>query len=130
MRPFAIAVGAAAVLLGGCARGSDESEIKQVTGRFATAVEQKDGQVACSQLTADTREELESSEGEPCEKAILSLEVRGSPVSRVRVDVTSASARLARGGTVFLDDTPAGWRISAAGCKPVPGRPYDCDVES
>jgi hypothetical protein len=32
----------------------------------------------------------------------------------------------------FLEETGDGWRVTAAGCRPAPGReaPYDCEVDS
>ena len=42
----------------------------------------------------------------------------------------SAKVDLADGKSVFLEETPAGWRVSAAGCTPVGGdEPYECEVE-
>jgi hypothetical protein len=42
----------------------------------------------------------------------------------------SAQAKLRGGEAVFLDQTDQGWKISAAGCKPQPGKPYQCELES
>ena len=46
--------------------------------------------------------------------------------------ITDAKVDLDGGDSVFLEETPAGWRVTAAGCKPVPDQeaPYDCEIES
>jgi hypothetical protein len=31
--------------------------------------------------------------------------------------------------TVFLSRFPTGWKVTAAGCVPRPGRPYQCAVK-
>ena len=41
---------------------------------------------------------------------------------------TMARVRYQR-DTVFLAEFRRGWKVMAAGCTPVPGRPYDCRVE-
>jgi hypothetical protein len=47
-----------------------------------------------------------------------------------RVYLRSASVDLRGGEVTFLDEGPAGWKVSAAGCTPAePGRPYDCELE-
>jgi hypothetical protein len=74
--------------------------------------------------------EVEKSEKKPCEKGILSEQVSSAPVTGVKVYMRSAQAKLSGGEAVFLDQTPQGWKISAAGCKPQPGRPYQCELES
>ncbi|MGH2715404.1 MAG: hypothetical protein ACRDM7_16230 [Thermoleophilaceae bacterium] len=45
--------------------------------------------------------------------------------------MTTASVRLAEGGTTFLDEASDGWKVSAAGCEPTaPNLPYDCELEA
>lgn len=100
--------------------------------RFHAALEKKDGQAACDQLSEETSSKLEQQEKKPCEAAILSLQLpKGGSVASTRVYVTSAFATLAEGGTDFLDEGPDGWRVSAAGCEPTaPSQPYDCELEN
>jgi hypothetical protein len=131
VRAFALlALALAAPALAGCGTGGREDDIRSVAGRFATAVSERDGAAACALLTTDAQQKLESDEGKPCRDAVVDLEVTDPPVRRVQVYVTSASARLAGGDWMFLDETTHGWRISAAGCEPVGGGlPYDCDLE-
>ena len=68
----------------------------------------------------------------PCRTAVTELELSGSTVERSTVYVTSALVELRGGDRVFLDKTPAGWKVSAAGCRPETGeeQPHDCEVES
>jgi hypothetical protein len=123
-----------ALAAGGCGGGSDRAQVRSVTERFFAALERHDGAGACAQLSADTRSELESEEQKACAGAIESLGVRGAPVTRVQVFITNAKADLANGDSVFLDQGPSGWRLSAIGCQVQGGkpadRPYDCELEA
>jgi hypothetical protein len=121
----------AAVAVGGCG-GQDDEAASRTAERFYAAVAERDGAAACAQLEESTLEALEHEEKSACPKAVLSLELSGSEADSATVWVTSAQVRLRRGDTVFLDETPEGWRVAAAGCKPQPGEeaPYECEVES
>lgn len=121
----------AATGLGGCG-GKDDGAASRAAERFYAAVAQRDGDTACAQLEQSTLEALEHEEKSACPKAVLSLELSGSEADSATVWITSAQVRLRRGDTVFLDETPDGWRVAAAGCKPQPGEeePYQCEVES
>ena len=92
--------------------------------------EHGDGERACDELTADTLTEFESQEGKPCAEAILDAGLTPGEVVRSDVAETSAAVDLVGGTRLFLDHTPEGWRIGAAGCRPRPGGPYDCEVQS
>lgn len=135
MRAFAahgfLAVAVAAAITG-CAGGQDDEAASRSAERFYAAVASGDGKAACEELEQSTRDALEQQEESTCAEAVLSLELSGSQAERATVWVTSAQVRLRRGDTVFLGETPAGWRVSAAGCKPQPGeeQPYECEVES
>ncbi|HEX6025915.1 MAG TPA: hypothetical protein VFZ00_28240 [Solirubrobacter sp.] len=118
-------------VLAGCGRGDDERSVTQVTERFVTAVESDDGDVACAQLSADTADALASDEGEPCAQAARGLDIAASEVRRARVYGLSAKVDLADGDSAFLELTREGWRVAAAGCRPVGGdQPYECEVEA
>jgi hypothetical protein len=122
------------VLTAGCGRTDDRASVRSVTGRFFGAIERHDDGAACSQLSEDTRTELESQEQQPCARALSALDLKGGSVTRVQVFVTNAKADLSSGESVFLDQGPDGWRLSAIGCQVEGGkpadRPYDCELEA
>ena len=125
----------AACLLGalaGCGAGEEDEGAGRVAEEFYTAVAADDGDRACARLSESTVSELESQEMKPCPEAVTQLELSGSAVERATVYVTSALVELRGGDHVFLDRTPDGWKVSAAGCKPQAGeeQPDDCEVES
>jgi hypothetical protein len=125
---FACLLGLAAA---GCGAGEREDEATAAAERFHAALGDRDGAAACGLLAEETASALEHEEDEPCEEAILALDLPGGgAVVYGRVEMTSAEARLAEGSSVFLDDGPEGWRIAAAGCVPTaPERPYECELE-
>lgn len=100
-----------------------------MTSSFYGALSAKQGQAACRLLTQGTSEELEKSEKMPCAKAIGEADLDEATPASEHIYETSASVRLSNGQTAFLDRTPSGWRISAAGCKARPDQPYDCELE-
>ena len=131
MRATSAVIAAIAVLLAaGCGTSGREADIRAVAERFAASVERGDGAGACALLTVPARRQLVSDTREPCSEAVIGLDVERSPVEDVHIAITSASARYARGGTLFFDETTDGWRIAAAGCEPKPDdEPYDCELE-
>lgn len=118
--------------LAGCGAGGEDERAGRVAEAFYSAVSAKDGPRACAQLSESTLTELEKDEMSPCRTAVTELELLGSTVERSTVYVTSALVELRGGDRVFLDKTPAGWKVSAAGCRPETGeeQPHDCEVES
>jgi len=126
-----LAMGAIATLLTGCG-GANPDDATRVAERFYGAAAEGDGATACEQLSEDTLEQLEKDEQKPCEQAVVELDLSGSRASSTSRYVSDAKVDLDGGDSVFLQETPDGWRVSAAGCKPVPGQeaPYDCEVES
>jgi hypothetical protein len=125
-----ITAGIAAAIALGLIRAADDEAAGRTVERFATALELRDGQTACSELSADTRGELESQEAAECEEAILELDLALGSVTDVTVAETTASVELTEGGSVYLEETSEGWRITAVGCQPRPSEPDDCDVEA
>ena len=120
-----------ALLVASCGGSGRNDDVQAAVERFNEAFERGDAQAACKELTEGARSELEKSESEACEQTVLSLELTPSEVTRVEVHVTSAIADLSGGGSLFLDDTSQGWKISALGCEPRPGdQPYDCELEA
>lgn len=127
----AAAGGCALLALTACGNSADARGARQAAYALYAAVVAKSGNAACRELTEATREALEEEERRSCPKAVVELELSKPRVLSVSVFETSAAARMAGGDTVFLDDTPTGWRVSAAGCRPAePEQPYDCELES
>jgi hypothetical protein len=127
-----LAIGLAALVLGGCGPDADRSTARAVTDRFFAALGSGNGDEACAQLSPDTRSELESQERKPCRDAITGVGLEGAPIAGVHVYLFNAIAELANGDAAFLEEGQEGWRLSAVGCKSQgkpTSRPYDCDVE-
>jgi hypothetical protein len=122
---------AAGLAVAGCGTGADQSQARAAAEGFYAAVRSGDGAKACGQLSADTRSQLTKDESEPdCSKAVLKLSLHGTSAKVVRVYATSAQVDLAGGDTVFLGETPDGWRIDAVGCKRVESGPFECEEEA
>jgi uncharacterized NAD-dependent epimerase/dehydratase family protein len=120
-----------AVAVAGCGTGERADDAAAVVERFHAALEAGDGQAACEELSEETASKLEQQEHKPCEEAIIGLELpKGGSAADTRVEITSAIATLADGGSDFLDEGPDGWKIAAAGCTPtLPDQPYECELE-
>ncbi len=120
-----------ALVVAGCGTGERADDAAAVSERFHAALEAEDGAAACAELSEETASELEQQEKQPCEEAILELELpKGGSVADTRVEITSAVSTLAEGGSDFLDEGPDGWKIAAAGCVPtLPDQPYECELE-
>ena len=131
MRARALAL-AGAVVLGACGGGQDEERARAAAEDLYAAAKAGDGQRACELLGQSTVQQLEKDEKEACEEAVTGLELAGSRAERTAVFINEALVRMRGGDTVFLEETPSGWRVSAAGCKPPPsrGEPFECEVES
>jgi hypothetical protein len=126
-----LAVVAVLVLaLSGCGTASSEHDARGSVQRFFAALSRHDGDAACHELSEEAASSVASDEKKPCGQAVLSLGIGSARIKNLSVYMDSAQAKLQGGGAVFLDQTPKGWKISAAGCKPQPGKPYDCDLES
>jgi hypothetical protein len=126
----AAAIAVLALALAGCGTSSSEQDAKGSVQRFFAALDRHDGATACDELSEEAVAEVEQAEKKPCEKGILAEDVSPAAVADVKVYMESAQAKLKGGEAVFLDRTPQGWKISAAGCKPQPGKPYQCELES
>jgi hypothetical protein len=116
---------AAVALLGGCA-SLETDDVSAV----ATAFEDASGDLAqrCESLAPATRAALESDASAPCADALEQIPLRGGAVESVEVWGRDAQVRL-DGDTVFLTETDAGWRVTAAACQRRGEAPYDCGVE-
>jgi hypothetical protein len=118
-------VAAGALVLTGCAAAS-EADVRAA----ATAFEDPGGdpQDRCDLLAPATRTVLESDGSTPCTDVIGDLPLPGGDVTAVEVWSGEAQVRLG-GDVVFLTETGAGWRVTAAACEPREELPYDCEVE-
>ena len=116
----------------GIARGSDDPDAGRTVSDFATALEEGDGARACLLFTEAARDEVEQARRKSCEQGVMELRRFIAPLGRPAVvnrAENSALVHMSGGGAYFLDRTPAGWRLSAAGCERKVGLPYDCEVE-
>jgi hypothetical protein len=113
----------------GLVRTQDDPAATRAVEHFSQAIRRHDGAAACERLGARTVDALEQQEGGSCAKAILAVGLEGAPPSRSDVAERSAKVDAGEDGSVFLENTRRGWLITAFGCKPVPARPYDCEVE-
>jgi hypothetical protein len=118
-----------ALALAGCGRSGARADVQRVAEGFYADVRARDGARACALLSEDARQALEQQESKRCARAVEELQLSGSRAKVVRVYSTQGAVELARGDTVFLEATPRGWRIAAAGCRPGEhGKPADCEV--
>jgi len=126
------AVIAAVILVAAGCGATDSGGAEQAAERLYGAYADKDGAAACAALTDGTRKQLEKNEQKPCDEAVLELELSGERSVGRQAYITEAKVDLDGGDSVFVEETPDGWRVNAAGCKPVPDEeaPYDCEVES
>jgi hypothetical protein len=122
---------ALAVLATGCGTTDRAPDAAAVAERFHAAVEERDGEAACSDMSEETASKLEQQAGMPCEEAVLELELPGGATAAdTSVYTTTASVLLTEGGATFLDEGSDGWKVSAAGCVPTaPDLPRDCELE-
>ena len=118
----------------GCGVGDDRDAARAVTERFYAAIGNDDGAAACEQLGEQTVKQLESQTGEDCADVVTRLELEPGGIESVAVYATSAKVDLDNGESAFLSPEPAGWRLSAIGCRAEAGkprdRPLDCEVEA
>ncbi|MGY1810220.1 hypothetical protein ACI8AF_22875 [Blastococcus sp. SYSU D00669] len=125
-RLSALLAGAGALaLLTGCASAAEPD-----VGDVATAFEDPaaDPQARCDLLAPATLATFESEESASCPEAIGDVPLPGGEVTAVEVWGGDAQVRLG-GETVFLTETDAGWKVTAAGCEPQGDAPYECEVE-
>ena len=115
----------ATALLSGCA-GLEEDDVGRVAGVFEDPAAPPADR--CALLAPATLETLESDESAPCADVIGQIPLPGGAVEAVEVWGGDAQVRLG-GDTVFLTETPSGWRVTAAACESRGELPYDCQVE-
>lgn len=120
------ALGLAGLLVTGCA-STQQPEVQRV----ATAFEDSggDADARCDLLTPKALAALEKSESQSCAQAIGQLPLQGGEVRAVQVWGGDAQVKLS-GDTVFLTQTHAGWKVTAAACTPNADAPYNCEVQA
>ncbi|HEX6360478.1 hypothetical protein [Actinophytocola sp.] len=110
-----------------CAGNGDA--VTTATTRFLDAVDQGDGEAACTMLSPPAEESL-TSDGTDCATALTELDlpsgggVRTTSVWSDRAQVHTAD------DVLFLVDLSNGWRIAAAGCEQQPDEIYKCVLEA
>jgi hypothetical protein len=115
-----------AVTLSACAAQGPRDEAQAAAGRFLDAVARSDTTTACALLTPRTREDLTTSEGQPCGQALPTDGLGGRVESS---DTWSDQAVVhTSDGTLFLTEFDTGWLVAAAGCRPDGDAPYRCVV--
>jgi hypothetical protein len=125
--PLAVAV----LALAGCGRSRDRADARSVAESFYAAVDGHEGARACTWLSPDARQAVEQDQSEPCARAVEQLKLSGGSAQRVEVYSTNAAVALRGGDVVYLETTPQGWRISAAGCRdPAYATPATCELQS
>jgi hypothetical protein len=119
------ALGAAALMLTGCA-STQETEVKGVATAFEDA--SGDPEARCDLLAPATLKAFEKDQTSSCGDAVAQLSLDGGDVQVVEIWGGDAQVRMS-GDTVFLTETDAGWRVTAASCQSQGEAPYDCEVE-
>ncbi|MGV9881101.1 hypothetical protein [Streptomyces sp. NPDC003006] len=135
-RSYGPGIGVLVVLAAVSACGALPERRDEVTAevtRFEQALKAGQHERLCAALAPATREELEQSSKSRCEQAIgRAIDERELPAAgTVRgADVYGDQARvMLERDTVFLAHFPAGWKVTAAGCRPRPQRPYECGIK-
>lgn len=134
-RVLAGTLGAAvATLPAACSSLAPDGEEAAATAvAFVEDVTSGDGGAACDLLAPRSSEQLVEDSGMPCAEAVTGDEVASSMPSGEAPTRTVAYGRAAQvlfdGEAVFLTSSGGVWLVTAAGCTPRPGRPYDCTVE-
>jgi hypothetical protein len=114
------------VALTGCS-SMQQSEVEQVATDFEDPA--ADAQARCDLLAPATRTAFEEDESASCAEAITEVPLGGgSEIESVEIWGGDAQVRLS-GDTLFLTETRAGWRITAAACEPRSEAPYECGVD-
>ncbi len=120
-----VAVAGACVVLTGCS-SVQRPEVEQVAATFEDAGE--DPETRCDLLAPATLAAFEQDESTSCADAIQTIPLGGGEIESVEIWGGDAQVRLS-GDTLFLTETRAGWRVTAAACESRGEAPYECGVE-
>ncbi|RAJ45329.1 hypothetical protein K353_00827 [Kitasatospora sp. SolWspMP-SS2h] len=122
---------AVALALAGCGQLPERQRAADAAAAdFERALTGRQGDALCEALAPSTRQEPERSADQPCPEAAADLKVAPGGAA-VRTEVWGDQAHV-----VLADDTlfPArprdGWKVTAAGCEPQPGQPYECGLKA
>jgi hypothetical protein len=118
-------VGGLTVLLTGCS-SMQQPEVQDVAAAFEDP--SGDAEARCDLLAPATLATFEKDQTAPCTDAVQHVSLEGGTVTSVEICGGDAQVRMS-GDTLFLTETSAGWRITAAGCRSQGEAPYDCEVE-
>jgi len=116
-----------ALLLTACVP-SEQPAALSAGNSFQAALRDRNSQAACNLLSTRTLQALESTSRQPCGAALAALALPTDPADSIEVWGDNAQLR-APSGVVFLAKFRTGWKVTAAGCRPRPDLPYDCDLE-
>jgi hypothetical protein len=118
-------VAGACMVLTGCS-SMQQPDVEQAATTFEESG--ADPATRCELLAPATLVEFEEKESASCAEAIEDVPLEGGEVESVEIWGGDAQVRLS-GDTLFLTETQAGWRITAASCQSRGEAPYDCEVE-
>jgi hypothetical protein len=122
---LAVVLGAS-VALTGCS-SMQRSEVEQVATAFEDSA--ADPQTRCGLLAPATLIAFEQDESATCAEAMAQVPLGGGgEIEAVEIWGGDAQVRMS-GDTLFLTETRAGWRVTAAACVPREQAPYECEVE-
>lgn len=120
-----VVLGVAVLLLTGCS-SMQRPEVEEVATTFEDAG--ADARTRCDLLAPATLAAFERDSSASCDQAIGEVPLEGGAVESVEIWGGDAQVRLS-GDTLFLTETRAGWRVTAASCQPRGKAPYECEVE-
>ncbi|MFS0884391.1 hypothetical protein [Aeromicrobium sp. 179-A 4D2 NHS] len=125
-RPVAVLV---AVLLccAGCGSARADSAWRSTAEDFATAVREGDAEAACRLLSTAAQDQLVAEHGS-CEAGVLDSGLPSPGAVRETERFGTAARAVLDEDTYFLGRFGTRWLVTAAGCRPVPGAPFDCDL--
>ena len=116
-----------AAALVGCSATPHESDVTGAARSFVAKLQAGDGAAACALLTDTARNSVPGATGQSCAEAITNVKEQGGAVEGVQVWGDAAQVRIGA-DVLFLRLSSGEWKVSAAGCKPQPKGPYECEV--
>ena len=125
----AIGLVPALLLAAGCASSGPHDGPRAAANFFEASWARHDGAAVCRVLAPQARAAVSQSARKPCAAGILDEDLPTSgPPGTTRVWGRAAQVQVP-GDTLFLSRFPSGWKVIAAGCTPLAGKLYDCQVQ-